>query len=954
MEKFLTLAVGGAATGTIFSLIAVGLVLSYTATGIYNLAYGAIAFCAAFSFYELRSALGWPVAPALILAVFVGGPVVGLVLDFAVFRPLARATEAAKIMATVGLLIALPAIVRFVDKVLISDFHRGLLPSDNLSSTVGSSIGPVPPTTWKPFANFEINSDQLVVLVVAVVVAVVLWFVMRRTPLGLRMRAVVDRHQLAQLRGVDPRRTSALAWIIGTTVCGLAGVVGAPLLGSLLPDTFTLFVFIASAAAVVGGLRSIPLAFAGGLLIGIARNVVPGYLQSVAQKIQGFGDAIPFVILFVGLIIMSADRRRVAGSAADVVPPADYARDLSAWRRRMPWMIAVGLLVLFILWPHHNHFWLGLVASALAFSLIFLSFTIVTGIGGMVSLAQASFVTVSGLTAGLVINRYGWPFLPALLLGIAVSVAIGIVIALPALRLGGLPLALATLALAFLGDSVLFQWNWLRHRTAGWVVQRPAIGGFNLNDTRTMAFVLLALIGLVMLGINNLKRSPTGRAMFATRASEAAAATSGVSPVRTKLLVFALSAAVAGLGGVMLASVDRSVTNLSTPATAGLLWLATVVLFGIRRPAGAFVAGMSYIVFPQLLTGGYRLPSFLPTWLGWHGTRDPYIPAILFGLGAIQLAREPDGILTLTAQQNYVRRLKRRAKKGAGAGTPVVPAPASTAAVSDVVEQEEQAIVAQVTRHEEEFAAAVGKPGLHGTVSGDGEAGPEPRLVLDSVRAGYDEVEVLHGVSFGLRPGRILALLGANGAGKSTLCACLAGLVPPAAGTVRLDGREITRLSAHERARAGVVLAPEGRGIFPGLTVHENLTLWLPSAADRQQAYDRFPLLGSRRRLAAGSLSGGEQQMLTLAPLLVHPPLVLVADEPSLGLAPLIVNDLLGVFSGMRDDGVAILLVEEKARDVLNVADEVAFLELGHVGWTGPRAEVDDERLAAAYLGQQA
>ena len=619
----------------------------------------------------------------------------------------------------------------------------------------------------------------------------------------------------------------------------------------------------------------------------------------------------------------------------------------------MPWIVAVGVLILFLLWPHHNHFWLGLTTSALAFSLIFLSFTIVTGIGGMVSLAQASFVSVSGLTAGLVINRYGWPFLPALLLGVAVSVVIGIIIALPALRLGGLPLALATLALAFLGDSVLFQWNWLRHGTAGWVVQRPALGAFNLNDNRTMAFVLLAIIGLVMLGIHNLKRSPTGRAMFATRASEPAAATSGVSPVRTKLLVFALSAAIAGLGGVMLASFNKSVTNGSTPATVGLLWLSSVVLFGIRRPAGAFIAGLSFTLFPQLLSGGFRLPAFVPTWLGWHGTRDPFIPAILFGVGAIQLARQPDGIITLTAAQNYARRLKRQARKAAKAGTPIV-AVTTPSAVNEVAQKEEDAIVAQVARHEEEFATALGHPGHHTVVTDDGEGLPPPRLVFESVRAGYDEVEVLHGVSFVLRPGRILALLGANGAGKSTLCACLAGLVSPTAGKTLLEGNNISGLSAHERARAGVVLAPEGRGIFPGLTVQENLTLWLPSAADRQQAYEQFPLLGERRRLAAGSLSGGEQQMLTLAPLLVHPPLVLIADEPSLGLAPLVITELLGVFSRLRDDGVALLLVEEKARDVLNVADEVAFLELGHIGWTGPRAEVDDDRLAAAYLGIQA
>jgi ABC-type branched-subunit amino acid transport system ATPase component len=134
--------------------------------------------------------------------------------------------------------------------------------------------------------------------------------------------------------------------------------------------------------------------------------------------------------------------------------------------------------------------------------------------------------------------------------------------------------------------------------------------------------------------------------------------------------------------------------------------------------------------------------------------------------------------------------------------------------------------------------------------------------------------------------------------------------------------------------------------------VEDNLALLLPDAGDRDQAYQRFPILGDRRRLAAGSLSGGEQQMLTMAPMLVKPPKLLIADEPTLGLAPLIVEEIIRVFAELRDQGVTLLVVEERAKAVLDIADDVALLELGKLVWAGPRAELDPEQLAAIYLGQ--
>jgi ABC-type branched-subunit amino acid transport system ATPase component len=226
-----------------------------------------------------------------------------------------------------------------------------------------------------------------------------------------------------------------------------------------------------------------------------------------------------------------------------------------------------------------------------------------------------------------------------------------------------------------------------------------------------------------------------------------------------------------------------------------------------------------------------------------------------------------------------------------------------------------------------------------------------PVLRISGLKAGYGEIEVLHGVDLTVGPGEAVALLGSNGAGKTTLCSVAGGLVPVRAGTVWLAGADVSRIPARRRARDSVYLAPEGRGVFPELTVEENLTIWLRDAAEREAAFDAFPVLAERRRQAAGTMSGGEQQLLTLAPALVRPPKLLVADEPSLGLAPRIIDQVFDSLRQVQARGTSLLIAEEKTRDALAIADRVAFLTVGHITWTGPKAEVDGERLATAYLG---
>ncbi len=230
----------------------------------------------------------------------------------------------------------------------------------------------------------------------------------------------------------------------------------------------------------------------------------------------------------------------------------------------------------------------------------------------------------------------------------------------------------------------------------------------------------------------------------------------------------------------------------------------------------------------------------------------------------------------------------------------------------------------------------------------------EPVLELRGVRASYGRIEVLHGVDLTLPRGSVLALLGPNGAGKSTTLKVLGGVVPATHGCIHLAGRHINGTRPHDLARVGIAMIPEGRGVFPRLTVHENLRMasyaGVDTATVEERAYSRFPRLGERRNQLAGTMSGGEQQMLALARGLATDPAVLVLDELSMGLAPLIVSELYELVASVATTGVSILVVEQFARTVLGVADRAAIMAGGRITAIGEPSAIEAE-LASAYLG---
>ena len=231
-------------------------------------------------------------------------------------------------------------------------------------------------------------------------------------------------------------------------------------------------------------------------------------------------------------------------------------------------------------------------------------------------------------------------------------------------------------------------------------------------------------------------------------------------------------------------------------------------------------------------------------------------------------------------------------------------------------------------------------------------------LTVEGLRSRYGRIEVLHGIDLNVQSGEIVTVVGANGAGKTTLLKCLSGTQPVSGGTITFRGETLTGVPAHRRPARGLTQSPEGRQIFTNLTVEENLRLGAflftddRVEKDMEDAFGMFPILREKRDLPAGGLSGGQQQMLAMARALMGRPSCLLLDEPSMGLAPIIVQQIFDVVSGLKALGVTVLLVEQNAFGALKIADRGYVMETGRITMSGAAAElIADPRIRAAYLG---
>jgi branched-chain amino acid transport system permease protein len=637
-EEFVQAIVQGLPVGAVFALIAIGFVLTYKTSGVFNLAFGAQAFVSAAAYFELHVRREWPIWSSLLISVGVLAPLVGVAMERLVFRHLHGASATAKLVASLGLLIAIPEAFT-----ILVDFDR--------EPTFGA-VGIVPDgrTTYLLFDRYPVTRDEIVQLTVAVVGALALAAMFRFTNIGLRMRAVVESPRMTEQRGIDAERVSAFAWALSSLFAGLAGVLLATRFTTLEPVAFFQLIVVAIAAAAIGRLVSLPWALAGGLFLGVLTTLLTTYLDPTTLLAQQLGPSLPFLMLFAVVVLVPSlrSRREQADPLAGVDPPPPTAlvanRNPSVVRgTQVAWWAGLALLALWTL-VSADDFWVLTVTDAVIFAIIFLSVTVFTGLGGQISLALAAFASMGAFAVAQLADRFEMPVLAGALVGAAIAAVVGMALALPVLRLGGVWLALSTLAFALFYDAVIVKLDWVGGSALqGTEVPRPVLGSIDFTNGRSYFVLCLVALGVVGLVVALLARGTVGQALRALRADELAAQSVGVIPSRARLLAFGLASGVAGFGGALLA-VRQGAVNYSASFTpfVGLFWVLIVVALSARTVSGAILAGLAFKVLPEL--GSSEASGGSTPWL-----------FVVFGLAAITFARHPEGIA-----EHLARRLQQQ------------------------------------------------------------------------------------------------------------------------------------------------------------------------------------------------------------------------------------------------------------------------------------------------------
>jgi len=626
VSSILDYAIPGIPYGCGFALLAVGLVLTFRATGVFNLAFGAQAFVSAFAYDLLNQYSHWPELPAFVVSVLVVAPALGLALDRFLFRHIPTASTTAKVVSSLGILIAVPELIPIIFGGRTRHRIGYLWLNPNV---VYFHLGST------PVNGADISTTVITFAVVAALVAMFRW-----SSLGVTMRAVVESRRLAQLEGVNSAQVAAMAWALSSVLAGLAGVLLLPQSNSIDPTNplqFTTLLVAGMTAAAFASLESIPLALLGGVALGVIENVLVKFLPPGSVLAQGLLPSLPFAVLVIVLLANPKLRRIEQNSdpMASVDPPPP-PRAVAVRDRRlevpMKWgfrLLVIAFLASVLTWVPGN--WVFPFGQGLVFSLIFLSVTLITGMSGQLSLCQATFAGIGAFTVGQLAEHLGLSVLLGAFLGGALAAVVGAVLALVVLRVSGLLLTLVTLAFALFADNVLFQFSWSGGGLYGLNVPRPAIGTVSFQGDR--AFLLLAFVALVfgMALVALVQRGTTGRFLAAMRGSPTGAASMGIDLSRAKITVFALSAGIAGFGGALYGSIQGSVSSTDFQYVISLVWVVVVITTGAQTIEGAIQAGMAFAVFAQVLT-------YLPQRLSG-------IEFVLFAFGSLTYAQHPEGIV---------------------------------------------------------------------------------------------------------------------------------------------------------------------------------------------------------------------------------------------------------------------------------------------------------------------
>jgi ABC-type branched-subunit amino acid transport system ATPase component/branched-subunit amino acid ABC-type transport system permease component len=910
VAQFLPFVVIGLSVGSIYGLAATGLVLTYKTSGIFNFAYGALASVSVFTFYELHDVQGWPWPVAGALCVFVVGPVLGYLLEL-LARQLAAADRTLQIGAMVGLIVWIVSIT-------------GIM----FSSTSGTFPAFLPTSTVR-LLDVNVEWEQIIVAVVGFAAAGALYAFLRFTRRGVELRAVVDDPDLLSVTGTSSVRVRRLAWMIGSSFAALSGLLIAPNL-QLSALALTLLVVQAFSAAAIGYFTNLPLTYVGGLLTGVAGAVATKYVVNVPWLI-GFPSSLPFVVLFIVLLVTPRGRLVVRSFVVPHrIPPSWHApvraRLLSgviflAFLCAVPWLVGPDL---------------ASYTSALILVILILSLGLLLRTSRQVSLCQYAFAAI-GAAAMAHFTSAGVPWLIALLLAALVAVPVGAFIAIPAIRLSGVFLALATLGFGILLEQMVYTMGWMFGPSSnGLPTSRPnwSIGGFQLGSDEGMYFVVLAFVAAAAVAIAVLTQTRLGKLLRALGDSPVALDTYGVNVNVIRVVAFCVSAFIAAVAGALTASVDTYAIGDDFPSFSSLTIVTIVIVVVLGDPWYAFVAAAGLTIIPVYLTGGNvtavilavaavgsvlvpvfrhrlqatppRVVQALADWIGTHPPRRASAPAP-------SAAGQPEAAGAETARQ-------------ASVAVPRAPRPAASTSLS-----------------------------------------------VESLTIRYGGALAVNKVTLAVKAGMITGLVGPNGAGKTSIFNACSGLVKPSAGRIMLHDADITRASPSQRARLGLGRTFQRVQLFESLPVRSNVQLARESAlAGSNPLRQVIGRRGDAREIARATaeaieltgigsyvdapvehLSTGQRRLVELARVLAGPFDTILLDEPSSGLDPTETGhfgEILG--RAVAERGLGVLLVEHDMALVQQTCAQVYVLDYGSLIFEGtPQQMLTADTVRAAYLG---
>jgi len=882
----------GVGVGAVYSLLGTSIAITFRGSGVIDFSAAAVGMFGTFLYYQLHLIYGWPVVPALIVGLSTS-VAIGAANHLLIMRRIMHAPLAARIVATLGLMLALIGIANLL-----------FAPTGN-----AISVPSVLPSNLIHIWGATLPLSTLLIVPIAIAVTLVLIFVSRRTRFGLATSAVAEDPTIAATMGISSNVVAAVNWAIGAGVAMVAILLVTPAY-SLQAQGLALIIVPALAVALVGDFNSLPIILAGGMALGIIQSEVSRYTTN-----PGWTTVVPMVII-LGTLLLRGNYIPNKSDRSARVP--SVGTGYIGYRTLI--YVALGILIAVFV-PVG---WLSSFTISTLFALVVLSVVITLGFAGQLSLVQLSIAGMAAFFSASLIIKAGLPVWLAILIAPFGAMAVGVIVAVPALRTRGASLAIATLAMVELIDALVISNPSVG---ASLIAPMPNLSVFGIpfdSVLHARNFAILCMVALVICVAvtSNVRRGASGRRILAARANERAAMALGISVPGVKIYAFALSAFIAGIAGALFEAQLNFADFTNFTIIGSIETTINGVLGGAGWPSGALVGGV-------MSTGGVAGQA-----VGTVVTPGNWL-LVISGLGAIAVVLQSGhGLVPLWKGQiqwlqSHMTRESKRVDRELSTR--------SSLAIND----EEQLLKA--------------RPMI---------------LEARNVSVRFGGQLALDDVSLSLQPGEILGLIGPNGAGKSTLIDVLCGFCPVKGGDVLIDGEVANRWRPNKRSRAGIGRSFQSLELFDDMTIVENLraasdpcppgqwvrdlvwpqrTALSPSARAAIRAFHLEDVLAK----LPTQVDYATRRLVAIARAVAGNPGVLLLDEPAAGLDSSGRSELGVLLAELKSQSnMAILLVEHDVDLVFSICDRVVLLDFGRVVSSGTAQEVRiDPALVISYLG---